>query len=208
MLPPISISGPHGAGKTTLAKLLRARYPARFIRNDFQLDFATALPTLPRMTNFERDLFRLYHRIFRSQHATLLAQRHPRAFVLSDRSVYDSLAYIEVDRALRLITPTEHRVLRNVLDSHFALNRPYTIVLNPPLSVLLQRLQKRKRTGMRKRRDTIFAAEDIPAFLRRLRNQFRALKGRPNILYLEHDDERAITTVTAWTERIRRRAAQ
>lgn len=206
MLPPISISGPHGAGKTTLAKLLRARYPKRFIRNDFQLDFATTLPTLSLMTHFERDLFRLYHRIFRSQHASLLARRHARAFILTDRSVYDSLAYIGADRSLRLISVAEHQMLRSALASHLALERPYTIVLNPPLSVILKRLQKRKIAGARRQRDTIFATEDDPSFLRRLRHQFRWLRGQPHIFYLERDDERAVDAVVAWAEQIRRRA--
>ncbi len=114
------ISGPHGGGKSTLAKRLAAT-DRRFVENDFDIDFTVDFPHIATLSHFERCLIRLYHRIFIASYAEVLAGKHPDACVVTNRTMYDSEAYIHVYRDVEWITEEEFRkldvVLRNVLTS-------------------------------------------------------------------------------------------
>ncbi len=201
MYHPVFLSGPHGGGKSTLiAALLRSS--RRFIENDFDIDFTVDFPSIASLSSFERSLMRLYHRFFIAHYALELAKRHPEKIVLTNRTVYDSEAYINTYQKLRWITEGEFKKLHFGI-THFA-HRPYAVVLNPPLEVLTHRLNKRKRAATRTARDRIFKKEDSFLFLKQLHAYFTTFKKNPRVLYLENDGPREIKQIISWAQQLKR----
>lgn len=196
---PIFLSGPHGGGKTTLLKTL-TKASGLFFENDFDIDFTIDFPHLPLLSPFERCLMRLYHRVFVAQYARELARRRPGKCILTNRTVYDSEAYIHVYRNLGWVTALEFQKLSRAL-RHFPF-RPYAIVLNPSYKMLSSRLKKRKRAGTRSMRDKIFVREDTPLFIRLLRNYYKKFNNNPRVLYLEQDREQDIQKIFSWIRKI------
>lgn len=199
MRPPIFISGSHGGGKSTLIKRL-VKADEFFLDNDFDIDFTVDFPNIALLSHFERSLVRLYHRIFIFYYANQLAKKYPQKCVLTNRTVYDSEAYVHVYQALKWINQREFQELDFVL-KHFEY-RPYAIVLNPPVRVIMQHLQKRKRLGARSARDKLFAKEDTAAFVTRLHDYFRKFQRSGRVLYLEDDSEESMLKIITWARNL------
>ena len=81
--------------------------------------------------------------------------------------------------------------------------RPYAIILNPPLEVIKNRLDKRRDNATRKNRDEIFKNEDSGIFLENLHSYFEGFKGKDNIIYIEDNDEAAIQEIIMWVKTIK-----
>lgn len=197
--PPVFLSGIHGGGKSTLARQLVAS-SGMFMENDFDIDFTIDFPSIAELTSFERSLIRLYHRFFIANYAKTLAENNPGKCILTNRTIYDSEAYINVYRELGWITEEQFAKL-DFLIKNFT-ERPHAIVLNPPLAVVKSRLDKRKNEATRTARDAIFVKEDTDAFLEPLHKYFERFKNDPNILYLEADGEEEIKKIILWVESI------
>lgn len=193
---PLFLSGPHGGGKTTLTKALLAQSSA-FIENGFDIDFTTDFPSLSSLSHFERCLMRLYHRFFITNYARTQAITHPEQCIITNRSVYDSEAYINVYRDLHWISEAQFQKLDLVLKNFQP--RPATVVLNPPVEVIKQRLQGRRSAATRVNRDTIFANEDSDEFIERLHGYFASYKNQENILYLENNSQMEQNLLLEWT---------
>ncbi len=197
----IFISGPHGGGKSTLSRRL-AVMDRRFIENDFDIDFTVDFPNIASLSPFERCLIRLYHRMFIASYAETLAAKHPDACIVTNRTVYDSEAYINAYRDVGWITAEEFRKLDLVLRNVNV--RPYAVVLNPPVTVILQHLEKRRTQGTRSVRDAVFAKEDSESFLTLLHTYFEKFKNDDHVLYLEDDGEASLQRIIRWaTQRLR-----
>jgi hypothetical protein len=104
-----------------------------FIENDFDIDFVTEFPSIKSLTDFERCLLRLYHRIYLTNYANKLAEDHPDQVILTSRGVYDSQAYIHTYHQLGRIPEDKFKTL-DFISNHLHIT-PYTIVLNPPFEV-------------------------------------------------------------------------
>ncbi len=76
--------------------------------------------------------------------------------------------------------------------------RPYAVVLNPPVAVILQHLEKRRAQGTRSVRDSVFVQEDSESFLTLLHTYFERFKTDDHILYLEDDSDTSIDHIVRW----------
>jgi len=195
MTPPIFVSGPHGCGKTTLLEKLFARYDL-FLENDFDIDFVTDFPHITVLTDFEKCLLRLYHRNYLTDYARLLARRHNQRVILTSRGVYDSEAYTRTYRDVGWINAEEYATLDFVLGNLGY--RPYTIVVNPPVDVVWERLSRRRAAGVRKARDAAFKSEDTIAFLAIMSAHYKSMNNRPHVLYLEDNSDTDIEHIMVW----------
>lgn len=195
---PIFLSGPHGGGKSTLLDQLKKQMPALFLENDFDIDFTVDFPSITSLSHFERSLIRLYHRFFIAHYANSLAEKHQDKFILTNRTIYDSESYINVYRKLNWISEAEFQKLDFII-KNFSM-RPSAILLNPPLSIIKERLEKRRVEATRTNRDTIFESEDSDVFLENLHDYFEKFKSDKNILYIEDNGEAEIKKIVNWAK--------
>lgn len=117
---PIFIAGPHGSGKTTLISKLIVKSD-RFIKDDYEIDFSNDMETLSSMTIFEKCLIRLYHRFYTAELAIKkcgMSKENDKILVV-DRSIYDSLVYIEVTKDSQMIVDTTIYESEKIHDNHF-----------------------------------------------------------------------------------------
>jgi len=198
--PPIFISGPHGGGKSTLMEKLKAS-TGLFLENNFDIDFTVDFPSISVLSHFERSLLRIYHRFFIASYAQKLAKENPGKVILTNRTIYDSGAYINSYHELKWITENQFQKLNFVI-SNFTF-RPHAIILNPPLEVIKNRLEKRRGEATRINRDKIFKDEDSDEFLSKLHHYFAQFKGGDKFLYVEDNDEEAIQKIINWVRTIK-----
>ena len=170
---PIFIAGPHGSGKTTLISKLIVKSD-RFIKDDYEIDFSNDMETLSSMTIFEKCLIRLYHRFYTAELAIKkcgMSKENDKILVV-DRSIYDSLVYIEVEYKLGELSDEQYHKLREIVDNSLAMIEPYTVVLNPNPEEIVRRLEIRRATGTRKKRDQMSAREDNVDYVGKMNDEF------------------------------------
>src|SRR3989344_2737882 len=195
----IFISGPHGSGKSTLLKNIIEKYPELIIENDIDINFAEQIPSINNLSNFQRSLIRLVYRKFRELYAFKMSGLYGGKIILTDRSIYDSLAYINTYRKLKWISEREYSKLISMFKDLD--NLPKTIILNPSVEVIKKRLNKRRNIGNRRTRDVLFKKEDSDLFIELLHNEFEKLKGKLGILYIEDNSDLEIEKILNWIER-------
>lgn len=136
------------------------------------------------MSDFERCLLRLYHRIYVQNYAASKVKNNKT--ILVSRSVYDSFAYVETYYQLGKISDKEFNIINKIKDSYVDL--PQTVILNPPVEIIMKRLKKRFENDERPERKEIFNAEDRIEFVSLLHDNFSKYKNDSNILYLENNE--------------------
>ena len=177
---PMFISGPHGSGKTTLLNKMLNKNDKLFTKNNFEIDFVKEFPSIKSLSHFERSLIRLFYRKFRTDYANSITKNIYNKIILTDRSVYDSIAYINVYKKLDFIL------------KGLAVGNPNVIILNPPCEVIKSRLNQRKIKGKRGMRDAMFKHEDTDLFIHLLHNAFKRFKHKPDIIYIEDNSDEEI----------------
>ena len=201
MRPPVFLSGPQGSGKTTLLEKLCSKYEL-FYENDFDIDSIKEFPSIKVMSHFERCLLRLYHRIYLTDYATLLSEKHPDKVILTSRGIKDSEAYIKAYKDFDWISDDCYSTLEFVLNNFRY--KPYTIILNPPFEVVKQRLENRRKQGVRILRDELFSHEDTDDFLKSICMHFEQFKNTERVLYLENNEEDDIKKIFDWLDGLKK----
>lgn len=197
---PVFLSGPHGSGKTTLINRLKALRPDCFIENAFDIDFLNCFPNFQSLNHFERCLIRLYHRYFQFNYNLGQSTQNQEQTILGSRSIYDSIAYIETYRKLEIISSDDFALLSSVYENISPL--PFVIVLNPSVGTISYRLEKRRVSKEREKRDSAFAFEDTLDFLSIIHAEFEKVKSVPNVLYLTDNMDEDINKIFHWIEKI------
>lgn len=196
---PIFIAGPHGSGKTTLISNLVSNSD-KFIKDDFQIDFSNDMETLPTMTIFEKCLIRLYHRFYTAEFAIkkcMMSDDDEKVLII-DRSIYDSLVYIEVEYELGELTKEQYLKLREIVDNSLDMIKPYTVVLNPNPNEIVNRLNKRRTEGTRKKRDQMCAREDNVDYIGKMNDKFVKIYRNQNVMHIENNEAKDIETINKW----------
>lgn len=191
----VFVSGPHGAGKTTLIKALLASNP-RFMLNDIEVDFSKEIPSIKHMTHYEKTLVRMLYRVVRNHRAREMQEANPGRIILTDRGGICSLAYARVYLRMGWITEIEYSSLQSIAEK-LQLAFP-TVILNPPIETIMQRLHARTQQQSRIERDKIFHDEDSAEFVRMLWEEFEAYASNPNVLMLRDNSPHEINRLSEW----------
>ena len=196
---PIFIAGPHGSGKTTLISKLIVKSD-RFIKDDYELDFSNDMETLSSMTMFEKCLIRLYHWFYTAELAIKkcgMSKENDKILVV-DRSIYDSLVYIEVEYKLGELSDEQYHKLREIVDNSLAMIEPYTVVLNPNPEEIVRRLEIRRATGTRKKRDQMCAREDNVDYVGKMNDEFIKIYSNKNVININNNEDEDIKKINDW----------
>lgn len=197
---PIFIAGPHGSGKTTLISAL-TEGKKEFIKDDFEFDFSSEIESLPVMTIFEKCLLRLYHRFYTAELAIKKCSETDREGILIvDRSIYDSLVYIEVEYKLGELTDSQYQRLRNIVDNSLEMIRPYTVILNPEVDEVVNRLMIRRESGSRKLRDKLCEREDNTDYVGLMSDEFVKLYSNERVLHISNNEKADIEIINKWLD--------
>lgn len=193
----IFFSGPHGGGKTTLINSILNKYQ-NTVENDFDINFLKNFHSISTMNDFERCLLRLYHRMFVENYVQQLSCQGQKT-VLVSRSVYDSFAYIDTYYQLGKIDEYKYDIFSKIKRSLPML--PNTVILNPNVDVIMQRLEKRRVNNERPERNITFKSEDSEEFVRLLHDNFEKYSVDKNVLYITDNKIEEINKIRDWIDR-------
>ncbi len=190
----IFFSGPHGGGKTTLINLILNHYQYAK-ENDFDINFLKYFNSISVMNDFERCLLRLYHRMFVANYAEQYSKKSDKTILVS-RSVYDSFAYIDTYYQMGKINDFQFEIFKNIKSSLSIL--PDTVILNPSVEIIMERLEKRRSNNERPERDATFRNEDKEQFVKLLHDNFEKYSEDKNILYITNNEIEDIKKINDW----------
>ena len=175
---------------------------SKFIKDDFTIDFTHEMETLPEMTIFEKCLVRLYHRFYTAERAIAKSENNTEDKVLVvDRSIYDSLVYIEVEHKLGELTDEQYDKLMNIVNNGIEMIKPYTVVLNPYPEEVVRRLDIRHKQGTRKKRDELCAREDNVEYVGLMTEVFKKISHDENIFCIHNNEDEDIKEIYQWVDK-------
>ncbi len=193
----IFVSGPQGAGKTTLMKKLQ-RYP--------QINF----PTLQTKTkefywgdayrkeevnHSHRQCLKIAQRALENEEAHAIA-RQTNDIILGNRCIYDDRTYGEVFYNLGLVTKKQLETFEILRQNLYRkeLQKPRCIVLNPGPEICWEHLQSETRKNGKQK----FGQGDRN-FLEAVCNEFEYLKLPKEIFYIDkRADDEVINEILKW----------
>ena len=190
----VYLSGPHGAGKSTLAKTVVERFPNPVIL------YPEDTFTFPKVEEnyYERlkaKLLRYYFEYIDQKKKDTI-----NSLLLCNRCVYDSVAYSRAYHALGWINSAQLRTLQEITDRLFDQLPKKVIILNPSFETLQHHLETRWATGTKK------WSEDNFMYLSAVQQEFSVLYQDRNeseadhsLLYLSEESlEEKVNVVNQW----------
>jgi len=174
----VFISGPHGAGKTTLVERLQQEYDKILIP-----ELKTITPKFH--TNpADRQRLKLSQKAIENFEALEIARENPDRIVIGNRCRYDCDAYSLAFYRLGWVSQEDHRRLVEIARFAFTaeLYSPYAIILNPPFEIVRERLQ-----GRWKKEEKKWNEENLD-YCRIACDAYLQFEGNPRILYLKDSD--------------------
>ncbi len=121
-----------------------------------------------------------------------------RSNILRLRSIYDSLVYIEVEYKLGELSDEQYHKLREIVDNSLAMIEPYTVVLNPNPEEIVRRLEIRRATGTRKKRDQMCAREDNVDYVGKMNDEFIKIYSNKNVININNNEDEDIKKINDW----------
>jgi len=198
----VFVSGPHGAGKSTLVSYLLENIP-----NSFSPKLKTRTPQfywggaedLVEMNHFHRQTLKTAQRATENYEYWIASKANPDKIIIGDRCIYDARVYREVYVSLGWVTPEQADTIKS-FEKYFypeEILNPYSIVLNPGIDVCRQHLETRwKETGWIKFKETDFN------YLETVCKCFATLEENKNIFYIDHEfdfsNERVLDSLIDW----------
>jgi len=187
----IFVSGPHGAGKTTLINNLIKRIP-----NAISPELKTKTPEfywggdekIIEINYLHRLVLKYAQSSFEGYEYFIAAKKNSEKLIIGDRCIYDAHVYSKAAMNYGWISEENIAERLEILQLKELL-KPPCIILNPGFAVCQAQLKKRvKETGWIK-----FRGEDM-GYLEAVCDVFAEYKGKKNILYIENgkDIERTI----------------
>ena len=193
----IYLCGPHGSGKTTLARELekqnpRIMVPELFSRN---IKFNTHPPY--------RQVLKICGRAIENYEYLDIAKKNPDKIVLGNRCIYDVFAYNQVYYKKGWISKETFDFYKKSSRDFFndENEEPWAIFLNPGFETVYKHLEKRWKEKGKKWK------EDDLEYTRFACQAYEYFKGNENIFYINHEisleSKEDIKKVNGWIKRIR-----
>lgn len=193
----VFVSGPHGAGKSTLIKDLIKKVP-----NAVSPNLETRVPQFywgdfeGRIDFSHRQALKYAQRAIENYEYWVLALREPDKIVIGDRCIYDSKTYRIAGVDLGWMNKEENHTMENNLKVLYTedLLSPRAIIFNPEFAIIRANLEKRWReTGWIK-----FKEKDM-GYLKTVCNSFKSFKGQKDIFYLNsRPNEDSMNQIADW----------
>jgi len=171
----VFISGPQGAGKSTLIEKLRG---PDIIISDFEID----LPK-PDSLPFERQKLKISQKVLEGAHNLTLSVANPDKTVIGNRCIYDVLTYNTSFRLRFWYGRDEEMMLNQLAREMFSesLISPFAIVLNPGYKVVRKHLEERWAKKGKKWR------EDDEMYLKIVCQEYGDFRHKSGIFYIYHE---------------------
>jgi deoxyadenosine/deoxycytidine kinase len=184
----VFLSGPHGAGKSTLEQRLKDAVPEILVP-----ELRTTTPKF-HTAPIERTILKTCGRAIENYEALQVAKRHPDRIVLANRCIYDHDAYGAAYHDLGWITDDQYLFLQAIIRNVFPteVREPRAIVLNPPFDVVRERLEGRWTFKEKKWKE-----EDLE-YLAAACQAYERYRHDPNVLYLT--DNAVTPSVLSWVD--------
>lgn len=191
--------GPHGAGKTTLEKLIAEKVSgAIFPELKTQTPkFYSGLPK-EQIDFFHRQLLKKAQRAIENYEYLTIAKNNPEKIVIGNRCIYDEEAYNQAYCSMGWISGSQLELLNNLKYLYGPLNHPRCIILNPGFDICKRHLEKRWETKEKK-----FMEEDME-YLKEVCIAYERLDSAKDhkILYINHEinlqDIGEIDAISRW----------
>ncbi|MBS3142998.1 deoxynucleoside kinase [Candidatus Woesearchaeota archaeon] len=137
----IHVSGTQGAGKTSFIKGICEAQPDLYIAYPDRLHFAKVETPVERQV---AKMVKFYHELCDQKK---YGEEHPGKIVIADRGFYDGIVYGRVFETLGWMTHEQVEAVEQIARLMVAVSEDtfsqLSVVLNPPLDVVLERLTKR-----------------------------------------------------------------
>jgi len=194
----VFISGPQGAGKTTLVKRLLQELP-----NSTSPELETRKPKFywdkrfpVKIDHFHRQALKWAQRAIENYEYWRAARSFPEKLVIGDRCIYDTQVFTNMCVQLGWFSQEKADLLCKNLSVLYRpeLIGPWAIVLNPGFEISKRHLKARRNSG-----HWVKFGEKDDGFLKASCEAFKSLRDHQRVLYLEERaNSPAIQKIKDW----------
>lgn len=193
----IFLGGPHGAGKTTLEKLLAEKvsgviFPELKTRTP---KFYSGIPE-KQVDFLHRQMLKQSQRAIENYEYLEIAKNNPGKTIIANRCIYDVEAYNQAYFSISWISKSQLIFLNQLSCLYGSLQNPRCIILNPGFNVCKKHLEERWKTKSKK-----FMEEDM-GYLNAVCNAYNSFANREHCLCINHEinlqDLKDINLISDW----------